>query len=209
MGRRTAGIMGGVLVAAAVLLGMLVTWVPAAQLPDSAWNSLMGDLRRPWLVDAALFFNWIGGGWRAVLLVPLGIAAILLMLRRWYEALFALVAFAASAGGVQLLKHVFARDRPQDLLVPSDFGSFPSGHTANAVTIAVVLWLIAPRVWVAVLGALWTAAMALSRTLLSVHWLTDTVGGILIGAGASLLVAALLWGWLRWERRPPRAERAA
>ncbi|MDR2998447.1 MAG: phosphatase PAP2 family protein [Microbacterium sp.] len=209
MNRRTAGIAGGVLMVAAVLLGMLVTWVSAADVMDTGWNSLMGDVRRPWAVDVALFFNWIGGGWRATFLVPLVVAGILLALRRWREALFALAAFAVSAGIVQLLKNVLGRARPADLLVASDFGSFPSGHTANAATIAVVLWLIAPRVWMAVLGALWTVAMALSRTLLSVHWLTDTLGGILVGAGASLLVAALLWGWLRWESRPPQAERTA
>ncbi|MFC4139702.1 MULTISPECIES: phosphatase PAP2 family protein [unclassified Microbacterium] len=209
MDRRTAGITGGALVVAAVLLGVLVTLVPVMSAPDSGWHDLMVGLRAPWMIDAALFFNWIGGGWRAVLLVPLGFAAVLLVLRRRMEALFALTAFALSAGLVQVIKHIAGRARPEDLLVPSDFGSFPSGHTANAATIALVLWLIAPRVWVAVLGTLWTLAMALSRTILSVHWLTDTIGGMLVGAGAPLLVAALLWGWLRWDRRPPQAELAA
>ncbi|REJ05891.1 phosphatase PAP2 family protein [Microbacterium bovistercoris] len=207
MTRRAAAIIGAALFVAAVLLGALVMFVPIASAPDTGWHALMVQLRAPWMIHVALFFDWIGGGWRAVLLVPLGIAGALLVLRRQTEALFALAAFALSAGLVQVIKHIVGRARPEDLLVASDFGSFPSGHTANAATIAVVLWLIAPRLWVAVLGALWTVAMALSRTILSVHWLTDTIGGILVGAGATLLVAALLWGWLRWDRRPPQRAR--
>lgn len=204
MTRRAATISGAVLLLAAALLGMLVMLAPFDEVIDARWNELMGLIRRPWVIDIALFFNWLGGGWRAILLVPLGVAGVLLALRRWREALFALAAFAGSAVGVQLLKHLYGRARPEDLLVVSDYGSFPSGHTANAATIAVVLWLIVPRVWIAVLGALWTLAMALSRTLLSVHWLTDTIGGTIVGAAASLLVAALLWRWLRWDRRPPQ-----
>ncbi|UJP10367.1 phosphatase PAP2 family protein [Microbacterium sp. KUDC0406] len=209
MSRRAGAIAGGALVAAAILLGALVTLAPLDGVLDGRWNELMAVVRQPWAIEVALFLNWIGGGWRAVFLVPLGVAGVLLVLRRWREALFALAAFAASAAGVQLLKALFGRARPEDLLVASDFGSFPSGHTANAATIAMVLWLITPRVWAAMLGALWVVAMALSRTVLSVHWLTDTVGGALVGAGTSLLVAALLWAWLRWDRRPPTAERPA
>ncbi|MGB4135827.1 MAG: GNAT family N-acetyltransferase [Microbacterium sp.] len=199
MGRRAATWSGGVLLAAAAALGALVVFVPAADAADVAWNRWMAAIRTPWTVDAALVLNRIGGGLVAVLVVPLLIATGLLVARRWRAAVFALCAFAGSALTVQLLKHLFGRPRPTDMLVASDYGSFPSGHTANAATIAVVLWLVLPRVWMALLGAAWTVLMALSRTVLSVHWLTDTVGGSLAGAGAALLVAAALWGWLRWN----------
>jgi undecaprenyl-diphosphatase len=80
--------------------------------------------------------------------------------------------------------------------VASDFGSFPSGHTANAATIAVVVWVLFPRVWTAVAGVLWVVAMALSRTVLSVHWATDTLGGALAGAAAVFLLAGWLLPWV-------------
>lgn len=192
------------LLAAAVLIGLLVVTLAGQNVVgvDVAWHTLMAQVRHPWMVDIAYGLHWIGGGWRAILLVPLVFLAVLCAVRRWRAAVFAGAAFAVSAGITQALKHLFGRARPDDMIVASDFGSFPSGHTANAATIAVVLWLILPRVWVALVGAGWVLAMALSRAMLAVHWGTDTLGGALVGASAALLVAAVLSGWasLGWER---------
>ena len=101
---------------------------------------------------------------------------------------------------MQLLKQLFGRARPEDMLVASDYGSFPSGHVANAATMAVALGVIFPAVWVWVAGAVWTVMMAISRTYLGVHWLTDTVGGFLVGAGMALVVWAPVAERLERER---------
>lgn len=200
------------LFAAAAILGILVVTLPAGAINplDEAWNAMMAQIREPWMLAVAHFMNRVGGGWIAILVVPLVTVAALLLARRPREAFFALAAFAASAALTQLLKHLFGRARPEDMLVVSDFGSFPSGHTANAATIAVVLWLIFPRLWLAVAGALWVVLMALSRTLLSVHWFTDTLGGALVGASAALLVGGMLVGWasLGWSNRFDAAQRS-
>ena len=168
---------------------------------DIWWNGVMGQWRTPGLVEIAYFFNTIGGGWIATFAVPLAIAAALLIARRWRSAIFALLAFILSAALVQAIKHLFGRSRPEDMLVLSDYGSFPSGHTANAATIAAVAVLLFPRVWTLILAALWVLAMAFSRTLLSVHWMSDTIGGALVGIAASLLLAAVM---LSWVRQPPK-----
>lgn len=164
---------------------------------DDAWNLEMVEWRNPVLTGWALIMNVLGGGWVATILTPLVVAALAWIVRGWRGAVFAVLAFAVSAGLVQLVKKVLGRSRPQDLLIASDFGSFPSGHSANAATLAVVLWFLFPTLGVALGGALWTVAMAFSRTVLSVHWFSDTVGGALIGAGAAFLVAAALWRWVR------------
>ena len=111
------------------------------------------------------------------------------------------MAFLVSAGAVQLLKNLFGRARPEDMIVASDFGSFPSGHAANAATIAMVLWLVFPRVWTAILGVAWVVAMAISRTLLSVHWATDTLGGALVGAGVVLVLGSVMLPWVQSATR--------
>ena len=168
---------------------------------DSWWNDLMLRWRTPLLLSFAHALDRIGGGWVAIVLVPLAIIVGLLLARRRRSALFAVAAFLASALAVQILKNVFARGRPEDILVTSDFGSFPSGHTANAATIAVVLWVLFPRRWVAIAGAGWVLAMAYSRAALSAHWVSDTVGGALVGGGVALIAAAIATPWLMRERR--------
>src|SRR5690606_28731516 len=120
-------------------------------------------------------------------------------LRRPWGAAYFLVAEVASVAFVQVLKHLVGRARPEDILVLSDFGSFPSGHVANAATVAMALFVLFPRVWTAVAGAAWVVLMAFSRTYLGAHWLSDTVGGALIGAAAALLVAAAFAKPLRRE----------
>ncbi|MDF2562254.1 MAG: phosphatase family protein [Microbacterium sp.] len=168
---------------------------------DTWWNDTISASRSDWMLSLALLLDHIGGGWVAILLVPMLVIIALLIARRWQAAVFAAVAFLVSAGAVQLLKHLFGRARPEDMIVASDFGSFPSGHAANAATIAMVLWLVFPRVWTAILGIAWVVAMAVSRTLLSVHWATDTLGGALVGAGVVLVLGAWLLPWVTRSRR--------
>ena len=124
------------------------------------------------------------------------------MRRPWGAALVGLASIV-SAGGVQVLKAIFGRARPEEMLVISDHGSDPSGHVANAATIAVIALVLFPRVWVAVVGAVWVFVMAFSRTQVHAHWLSDTVGGAMVGAGFALLVAAALTARLTRESDPP------
>lgn len=192
-------ITGGVMIAVAVGLG----WVVSVGLDgldaglDSAWNTVMIAVRHPWTLAAAQALNVIGGGWVATGLVPALIIGLLLILRRPQAAVYAAAALVLSVVLTQLVKELYGRARPEELLVASDHGSFPSGHTANAATVAVILYVAFPRRWVGIAGIAWTFAMALSRTVLSVHWLTDTLGGMLIGTGAALVVAALLGRWAK------------
>lgn len=189
---------GSALLTAAVLLGGAIVF-GFTQPPgfDTWWNTMIAEGRTEWMVGFAYVMNAAGGRWAAIVVVPLIVIAGLLMSRRWRAAVFAGLCLGASAVAVQLLKHAFGRARPDDMIVVSDFGSFPSGHTANAATLALILWLLFPRVWIAVAGALWVVGMALSRTLLSVHWATDTVGGALVGSAVVLLLAAWLLPWVQ------------
>ncbi|WP_127819003.1 phosphatase PAP2 family protein [Microbacterium sp. CPCC 204701] len=192
---------GSVLVALACLLGW---WVFArGDQPfavDAWWNALVTTWWNPVMLGFARVMNWVGAGWFGVLAVPIGGAIGLIVLRRPWAAAYFLAAEAVSATGVQVLKHLFGRVRPEGILVVSDYGSYPSGHVANAATIAAAAVVIFPHVWVGVAGAVWVLLMAFSRTYLHAHWLSDTLGGALIGAGAALLVAAVFVVLMTRER---------
>lgn len=194
-------VVGILLIVLAIGVGVLVT-LDADMRLDPWWNAFVvqADFLRP----LALVLNFVGGGWFATFVAPLGGAALLLALRRPWGALFALTAFIASAAAVQVLKAIFGRARPEDMIVLSDHGSFPSGHTANAATIAAIAAVLVPRVWVGLVGAAWTVTMALSRTLLHAHWFSDTVGGALAGVGATLVIAACFAIALERERERHR-----
>lgn len=169
---------------------------------DAWWNELLISWASPFMHGLSLVMNWLGGGWFGILVVPLGVAIALVAVRRPWGALFFVTSLGASAGVVQILKHTFGRARPDEIMVVSDYGSYPSGHVANATTIAVALIVIFPRVWVLVAGIAWVVLMALSRTYLHAHWLSDTLGGALVGAGVALLAAAAFATLLAHEPRP-------
>ena len=60
----------------AVVLGVFVTWGGVgATAADVAWNTLMGDIRTPVLLDVAHVLDRLGGGWVAKYLIPLVVIA--------------------------------------------------------------------------------------------------------------------------------------
>ena len=91
-----------------------------------------------------------------------------------------------------VLKPLIARVRPCDvntavqLLVarPDDF-SFPSGHTGASFAAVTALYAGGNRLWIPAL--LLAALISFSRLYLYVHYPTDVLAGILLGAAAGWL----------------------
>ncbi|MCW4385195.1 phosphatase PAP2 family protein [Salinibacterium sp. SYSU T00001] len=188
-------------VLAAVLGGLIALRAGNAALEsDTEWLENIREDRGIWFDTPALLLDWLGGGVMAVWVVPLVTIGVLCLVRRFWAALYYLVAIVLSVLLVQVLKTVFGRPRPEDILVISDEGSFPSGHVANAATIAVTLGIIVSRAWVWFAGVIYVLLMLLSRTYLAAHWITDTIGGALIGAGVAVIVWAPFAARLERER---------
>ena len=104
----------------------------------------------------------------------------------------ALIIDAVFCSGI--LKNVFRRIRPFDvnttipvlITKPRDF-SFPSGHTSASFAAATALYLAKERklfIPTLVLACL----IAFSRMYLYVHYLTDILGGLLIGIASAVIV---------------------
>lgn len=176
---------------------------------ELGWMGRLIDARSEFFTGVALLFNALGGGVIGILIVPIGVALALYLTRRRWAALYFLVASIAGAIIVQVLKGAVGRPRPTDILVAADFGSFPSGHSANAAVVAMTLGIILARWWVWAAGVLYTVAMMLSRTYLGAHWISDTVGGVLIGIGVAIIVWAPFAARLRHENRLPQVDRPA
>ncbi|WP_448811871.1 phosphatase PAP2 family protein [Agromyces bauzanensis] len=181
----------GAALALVVLLAVMIVYREANKpfgFEVEFMSTLVAARNEVWTVPA-LVFNALGGGILSTVAVPAVIVAALLVWRRPWGAVYYLVAAIASSGLTRLIKVIVGRPRPEDILVTPDFGSFPSGHSANAALIATTLGIIFLRTWVWVAGAAYTVLMMLSRTYLGAHWISDTIGGALVGAG----VAVILW----------------
>ncbi len=202
--RRAVAIAAGAGIAVSLLLGLLVRIQVIVDEVDGEWMEEVLEMRGPFWEAVSRGFDFLGGGWFAIWAVPLAVAIVLLLLRRPWSALLFIAVSAVSAGVVQLLKALYDRARPEDILLELDNGSYPSGHVANAATIAVLATVLVARWWVAVAGAVYVVLMALSRTYLGAHWITDTIGGALLGASVALLGWAVLAPRLRKERESPR-----
>ena len=99
-----------------------------------------------------------------LLVVVLAVAVLVsLVQRRWSIAIAAIVVLAGSNLTTQVLQEVL--ERPADDASVIRLNSFPSGHATVAASIAAAALLVLPVRWrppVAVLGALFAAAMGIS-----------------------------------------------
>jgi undecaprenyl-diphosphatase len=199
---------GAALLLAAFGLGALILFRTEPFDLDTWWNALFVDNAAPLLVTFSQVMNFLGAGWFGVFVVPIAAALALFILKRPWSAVFFITAEIASAGLVQVLKHLFGRARPEEIIVISDFGSFPSGHVAGAATLAAAAFILFPRLIVAIVGIAYVFLMALSRTVLHAHWLSDTLGGALVGVGVVMIVAGF-FAPLLWREMPVREKVSA
>jgi len=100
----------------------------------------------------------------------------------------------ALMGVVAALKFGFRRRRPTgqrgQLYLELDAHSFPSGHAARAAGLAVTFGALDPALG-AGLGA-WAALVSLSRVALGIHYVSDVIGGAIVGIGAGVILAILM-----------------
>ena len=170
---------------------------------DVWWHALMVSASSA-PVTVIAWIPAVAGG--TIGMIVIGAVLILLFLwrrRRWDAATLAIAMVLVVAIGATLAA-VIARLRPDDSLAESSATSFPSGHTAVAATVALILALVLRRWYVWVIGGGWLLLMMWSRTYLRAHWLSDVTAGMLEGVAVACLV------WCAVEAfRDRRAQRSA
>ncbi len=101
-----------------------------------------------------------------------------------------LLAFTIERPLYFVLKNSFKRNRPQQalknfnsLVKPADQFSFPSGHTSAAFMVATIIGFFIPVLILPLL--FWAVSVGFSRVVLGVHFPTDTMMGMVLGASVA------------------------
>lgn len=187
---RIAVAVAGVLPFALVTLLVLLPWAPVIRFDDwiaghtSRYGAARPDWVEFWRITGAVVLPWL---WRTIVVV---VALVLWRHKARMLAIWLLVTSAAELGLVQLVKYAAGRERPPGRLVEATSPSYVSGHaTAAAVmmgTVLVVLpavrgWSVRAKALGGIGGALIVLVTSLDRVLLDVHYVSDVVGGWLLG----------------------------
>ncbi len=147
-------------------------------------------LLSPALTTLALLLSTLGGT-ELMIALSLGVS-VALWFRSKREAVFVVASMGGAAIIMGLTKLILARPRPE-LFPDVDYWqtaspSFPSGHAtgsaAFALTIFYVVRRLAPRwqVLAGVLGLIFCLGVSASRLYLQVHYPSDILAGIALGA---------------------------
>lgn len=162
------------------------------------------QLTVPWMAFTSDMGDWIGQGWRLAFL-----SMFLLAIAWAFEkpsiklvAIQTLIAHGIAALLANVLKHLIGRPRPKfvhsgdwqmNFSFVSGLDSFPSGHSTASFAIATVLAKRFPAVGPFCLAI--AVFVGISRVLRGSHFLTDVMGGAIIGILSGFVATAPLRQW--------------
>lgn len=145
------------------------------------------------LRTAAIWFAHSGDSW--FWLLGLGLYLIFGS-DEWRElALTLIVGILITAIFVLVVKFSVRRRRPEGewggVYRSTDPHSFPSGHAARCMLIAILVVTLGP-VWLGVLLLIWAPLVSMARVAMGVHYLSDILAGMAIGALLGWVVLILV-----------------
>lgn len=142
--------------------------------------------------------------------ISLVVAVFLFLLHQRRYSLLLLSAMGGEALLFGILKTVIRSPRPLNGIITQTGFSFPSGHTISSVVFFGVLTYVAWRRWgskrVKVLTSGMyvsiTAVVGFDRLYLNVHWFSDVVGAVLLGAfWLAFCILLFKYAMSRWQLR--------
>lgn len=160
-------------------------------------ESLAGRRTDAW-DDLSRWGSTLAGITTEIVVTAVVITVMLRRWRRWREPLLVAIALMLEASCFLVVALVVGRDRPDvpHLDDPPIASSFPSGHTASAMTygtFVIIVFLSTRKWWPRILSVVLTlavvATVGLARMYRGVHFLSDVTAGALLG----LVCLAAAW----------------
>lgn len=169
---------------------------------DHYVSSQMARLQEPSLVNFFAFMTSFGSGFIPYLVTILACLLCVIM-RKPYIVLGLLISTIGGSTFTAISKQLFHRTRPQDALLLESSFSFPSGHATIAMALYGFLGYLMIRfssnftkqVQLFFLTLFFCFLIGLSRIVLNVHYLSDVMGGFLVGI-LWLLIGVSMTEWL-------------
>lgn len=170
-----------------------------------------------WATTVSTWFQNIGSAGLGIIATILGIIWWFTKRRRWFYLLL------AGIGGAELLwwplLFLVGRPRPESVVIWDFLGglrlpSYPSGHALlNVAFYGTMVYIFYPRIrskvgkgFLLSLAAVMLLVAGLNRLFFSVHYMTDVVGGYLIGVAWTAFALWLVeWGLQRKPELAPRS----
>lgn len=110
----------------------------------------------------------------------------------WMQGFMIAAPYLLSVVITNIVKSIVERPRPFthyafiQKLSEGGSGSFPSGHTSDAFSIAMIVSLFFPKPFVIIPIFIWAILVGYSRMDLGVHYPTDVLAGAFVGISSSL-----------------------
>lgn len=186
--QRVAAMLGTLLFIAALSAGLGILPVGAITALDRTVLAALREARSEPLQGVMEFISLFGGREGGVPFVLL-VSAALGVSGRWFSLAIFLTFGTLGAGLSELLKAAMHRPRPEAALALFSTDSFPSGHAMNAlILIGMTAFILADtverralRLLIFAVSAVVVGLIGFSRLYLGHHWLSDVVGGYMIG----------------------------